>query len=133
MPLLKLPEPAIAERRYYVRIEEPRALTMEHDTESIGTDNLDHAMGQALQLIFRRDTQFESWLEQHSEPTPKGNPVEGHLHAHRLGGWCTVIQRAVASKASSPTFSPVPPESLSTFVGHFWSSAAIASLLKTNS
>jgi hypothetical protein len=36
----------------------------EHDTESLGTDNLDHVVGKALQLIFKRDTQFESWLEQ---------------------------------------------------------------------
>jgi len=71
MPRLKPPAPAIAERRYFARIEEPRALTMEHDTESLGTDNLDHVVGQALQLIFKRDTQFESWLERHPEPTPK--------------------------------------------------------------
>ena len=37
MPLLKPPEPVIAERRYFARIEEPLALTMEHDTESLGT------------------------------------------------------------------------------------------------
>ena len=63
-PIPRLRPPAIAECRYYVRIEEPRALTMEHDTESLGTDNLDHVVGQALQLIFKRDTQLESWLEQ---------------------------------------------------------------------
>jgi len=44
MPLPKLPEPVIAERRYFARIEEPLALTMEHDTEALGTDNLDHVV-----------------------------------------------------------------------------------------
>ena len=71
MPLPKLPEPVIAERRYFARIEEPLALTMEHDTEALGTDNLDHVVGQALRFIFERNTQFESWLEQHPYPTTK--------------------------------------------------------------
>jgi hypothetical protein len=71
MPLLKPPEPVIAQRRYYVRIEEPLALTMERYAEFLGTDNLDHVVSQALQFIFKRDTQFKSWLEEHPEPTPK--------------------------------------------------------------
>ena len=39
MPLLKPPEPQIAMRKFYVRIEEPLALTMERYAEFLGTDN----------------------------------------------------------------------------------------------
>ena len=48
MPLLKLPEPVIAQRRYFARIEEPLALTMERYAEFLGTDNLDHVVSQGL-------------------------------------------------------------------------------------
>ena len=71
MPLLKPPEPVIAQRRYYVRIEEPLALTMERYAEFLGTDNLDHVVSQALQFIFKRDSQFKSWLEQHPKPVKR--------------------------------------------------------------
>ena len=71
MPLLKPPEPQIAMRKFYVRIEEPLALTMERYAEFLGTDNVDHVISQALQFIFKRDSQFKSWLEQNPEPTPK--------------------------------------------------------------
>src|SRR6266704_3692944 len=37
MPLLKPPEPVIAQRRYSMRIEEPLALTMERYAEFLGT------------------------------------------------------------------------------------------------
>ena len=71
MPLLKPPEPQIVMRKFYVRIEEPLARTMECYAEFLGTDNLDHVVSQALQFIFKRDSQFKSWLEQNPEPTPK--------------------------------------------------------------
>lgn len=71
MPLLKPPEPVVIQRRYYLRIEESLAQTMERYAEFLGTDNLDHVVSQALQFIFKRDSQFRSWLEQHPEPTPK--------------------------------------------------------------
>ena len=71
MPLLKPPEPAIAQRRYYVRIEEPLAHTRERYAEFLGTASIDHVVTQALQFIFKRDGQFKSWLEQNPEPTPK--------------------------------------------------------------
>jgi hypothetical protein len=69
--LLRLPEPVIAQRRYCVRIEEPLALTMERYAEFLGTDDLEHVVSQAWQFIFKRDTQFKSWLKQHPEPTRK--------------------------------------------------------------
>jgi hypothetical protein len=67
MPLLKPPEPQIAVRKFYVRIEEPLALAMERYAEFLGADNLDHVVG----FIFKRDTQFKSWPEQNPETTPK--------------------------------------------------------------
>jgi hypothetical protein len=71
MPLLKPPDPQIATRRFFVRIEEPLALTMERYAEFLGTDNLDHVVSQALQFIFKRDTQFKSWLEKNPEATQR--------------------------------------------------------------
>jgi Isoprenylcysteine carboxyl methyltransferase (ICMT) family len=71
MPLPKPPEPVIAQRRYYVRIEEPLALTMERSAEFLGTNNLDQVGSQDPQFIFIRDSQIKSWLERHPEPTPK--------------------------------------------------------------
>ena len=35
MQLLKAPAPTVAKRRYYIRIEEPLALTMERYAESV--------------------------------------------------------------------------------------------------
>ncbi len=81
MPLLKPPEPQIAMRKFYVRIEEPLALTMGRYAEFLGTDNLDHVVSQALQFIFKRDTQFKSWLEQNPEATPK--PVRSKASSKR--------------------------------------------------
>jgi hypothetical protein len=73
MPLLRPPEPQIVVRKFYVRIEEPLARTMERYAEFLGTDNLDHVVSQALQFIFKRDSQFKSWLEQNPEGT--SNPL----------------------------------------------------------
>ena len=71
MPLLKPPESQVTVRRFYVRIEEPLALTMERYAEFLGTASIDHVVTQALQFIFKRSRQFKSWLEQNLEPTPK--------------------------------------------------------------
>ena len=71
MPLLKPPEPQIPVRRFYVRIEEPLTLTMERYAEFLGTASIDHVVTQALQFIFKRDSQFKSWLHQNPEPPPK--------------------------------------------------------------
>ncbi len=71
MPLLKPLEPQIAARRFYVRIEEPLTLTMESYAEFLGTASIDHVVTQALQFIFKRDSQFKSWLAQNPEPTPE--------------------------------------------------------------
>ena len=85
MPLLKPPEAAITQRRYYLRIEESLALTMERYAEFLGTASIDHVVTQALQFIFKRDSQFKSWLEQHPEPTPK-EPKAGSKSTASDGG-----------------------------------------------
>ena len=71
MPLLKPPEPPSPMRKFYLRIEEPLAQTMERYAEFLGTTSIDHVVTEALQFIFKRDNQFKSWLEQNPEPTPK--------------------------------------------------------------
>ncbi len=71
VPLLTPPEAAITQRRYYLRIEESLAQTMERYAEFLGTASIDHVVTQALQFIFKRDSQFKSWLAQNPEPTPK--------------------------------------------------------------
>ena len=44
---------------------------MERYAEFLGTASIEHVVAQALQFIFKRDTQFKSWLEENPEPTPK--------------------------------------------------------------
>ena len=76
MPLLKPPDPKIPTRKYYVRIEEPVALTMERYAEFLGTTNVEHVVTQALEFVFRKDTDFKEWLAQHPEPgTAKANAI----------------------------------------------------------
>ena len=58
-------------RKFFIRIEEPLALTMERYAEFLGTDNLNHVVAEALQFVFKRDNQFKSWLEQ--------NPDAAHM------------------------------------------------------
>ena len=67
MPLLKPPDPKIPTRKYYVRVEEPVARTMERYAEFLGTPSVDHVVTQALEFVFRKDTDFKKWLAQHPE------------------------------------------------------------------
>ena len=66
MPLLKPPEPRLATRRLYLRIDESLAQTAERYAEFLGTDKLDHVVSQALAFIFKRDAQFKHWLAEHA-------------------------------------------------------------------
>ena len=63
MPLLKPPEPTIAKRKYYVRLDEPLAATMERYAEFIGAHTADHVISQALEFVFKKDSDFREWLE----------------------------------------------------------------------
>ena len=65
MPLLKPPEPQLATRRLYMRIDESLAQTAERYAEFLGTNKLDHVISQALEFIFKRDSQFKHWLTEH--------------------------------------------------------------------
>jgi hypothetical protein len=69
MPLLKPPNPQLATRRLYLRIEESLAKTAERYAEFLGTPKLDHVVSQALEFIFKRDAQFKQWLAQHLPQT----------------------------------------------------------------
>ena len=71
MPLLKPPEPVTTQRRYYLRIDESLAQTMERYAEFLGTASIEHVVAQALQFIFKRDTQFKSWLAQNPNANPR--------------------------------------------------------------
>jgi len=64
MPLLKPPEPTVAKRKYYIRLDEPLAVTMEHYAEFIGAHTADHVISQALEFVFKKDGDFREWLEQ---------------------------------------------------------------------
>ena len=70
MSLLKPPKPLITKRKYYVRIEQPLAATMERYAEFLGT-SIDHVIAQALEFVFKRDAQFKAWLAQHPESTTR--------------------------------------------------------------
>ena len=63
MPLLKSPEPPVAKRKYYIRIAEPLAQTMERYAEFISANSIEHVISQALELVFRKDVEFRAWLE----------------------------------------------------------------------
>jgi hypothetical protein len=66
--LLKPPDPQIPRRKYYVRIEEPLALTMERYAELLGASSADHVIAQALEFVFRKDSDFKQWLAAHPQP-----------------------------------------------------------------
>ena len=80
MPLLKPPEPQLANRRLYLRIDETLARTAERYAEFLGTNKLDHVVSQALEFIFKRDSQFKHWLTEHPTESsvmssaPKSSP-----------------------------------------------------------
>jgi hypothetical protein len=73
MPLLKPPAPEIPKRKYYIRVEEPLAAKLEKYAEFLGARTIDHVIGQALDFVFRKDTEFAAWLADHSEPAPSND------------------------------------------------------------
>jgi len=72
MPLLKSPESPIVKRKYYIRIAEPLAHTMERYAEFISANSVEHVISQALELVFRKDSEFRAWLEKY----PSGKKTE---------------------------------------------------------
>ena len=63
MPLLKPPKPPVSKHKYYIRLDEPLALTMERYAEFIGANSADHVITQALELVFKKDSDFRDWLQ----------------------------------------------------------------------
>jgi len=88
MPLLKGPEPTVAKRKYYVRLDEPLAVTMERYAEFIGARSADHVISQALEFVFKKDGDFREWLEK--------NPMRGSEPGLRKAN---VIRRGESAKA----------------------------------
>jgi len=67
MPLLRKPSPVIPKRQYHVRILEPLAVKMERYAEFLGAPNIDHVIAEALDFVFRKDSDFNSWLADHPQ------------------------------------------------------------------
>jgi hypothetical protein len=71
MPLLRPPDPQILTRKFYVRIEEPLAVTLDQYAEFLGATAIDHVINQALEFVFRKDGDFKEWLSQNPQPGPR--------------------------------------------------------------
>jgi len=87
MPLLKRPAPVIPKRQYHVRIQEPLALKMERYAEFLGAANIDHVIGEALDFVFKKDTDFNAWLAEHPEGSDSAGakPVRRRAKANGTG------------------------------------------------
>jgi hypothetical protein len=71
MPLLRPPDPQVPKRKFYVRIEEPLAVRLDRYAEFLGTTGIDHVVNQALEFVFRKDSDFKEWLSQNPQPAPR--------------------------------------------------------------
>lgn len=71
MPLLRPPDPQVPKRKFYVRIEEPLAVTLDRYAEFLGTTGIDHVVNQALEFVFRKDSDFKGWLSQNPQPAAR--------------------------------------------------------------
>src|ERR1700722_6729502 len=74
MPLLDPPKPEMPKRKYYVKIDEPLAIMMEKYAEFIEAGSIDHVIAQALDFVFRKDTDFKAWLADGSGTAPSSPP-----------------------------------------------------------
>jgi hypothetical protein len=83
MPLLKPPEPTVAKRKYYIRLDEPLAVTMERYAEFIGAHSADHVISQAVEFVFKKDSDFREWLEKN--PSRISQPSLRKANAIRPG------------------------------------------------
>ena len=93
MPLLKPPDPQVPKRKYYLRIEEPLALSLERYAQFIGASSVDHVIAQALEFVFRKDTEFRDRFDEH--------PPEGS-HPTKLQRQKTNATSVDSGKASEP-------------------------------
>ena len=102
MPLLRPPDPKVPARKFYVRIEEPLALTLDRYAEFLGTTGIDHVVNQALEFVFRKDTDFKEWLAQHPESALRKNLGQRKTSRSSLntttvaaGGAATHVEEAI--------------------------------------
>ena len=73
MPLLTPRDPKVPTTKFYVRIEEPLAITLDRFAEFLGTIGVDHVVNQAWEFVFRKDTAFKKWLAQCPESALRKN------------------------------------------------------------
>ena len=92
MPLLKPPEPTVAKRKYYIRLDETLAVTMERYAEFIGAHTADHVISQALEFVFKKDSDFREWLGKNPMRVPN-----------------RVYERQMQPDAESQQKRPIPP------------------------
>jgi|SRR5579862_216838 len=71
IPLLRPPDPQLPKRKFYVRIDEALAVTLDRYFEFLGTTSVDHVVNQALAFVFRKDGDLKEWLSQNSQPLPR--------------------------------------------------------------
>ena len=87
MPLLKRPAPVVPRRQYHVRIREPLALKMERYAEFLGSARIDRVIAEALDFVFKKDTDFNAWLAEHPEGSNStgAKPVRRRAEANGTG------------------------------------------------
>ena len=98
MPLLRPPDPQVSKRKFYVRIEEPLAVTLDRYAEFLGATGIDHVVNQALQFVFRKDGDFKEWLSRNPQPAPR-RTLSQRKNA-----------RSVPNSAAAPQGSQEPPQ-----------------------
>jgi hypothetical protein len=98
MPLLKPPAPEVTKRKYYVRIDEPVAQQMEKYAQFLGSKTVDYVIAEALDFVFKKDTQFHAWLAEHpgSPPTKPGK-----ANASKPNGSTIAAQKAPETAATA--------------------------------
>lgn len=90
MALLKKPAPVITKRQYHIRIDEPLAVKAERYAEFLGAKTIDHVITEALDYVFRKDSEFNAWLAEHPDRSPakaasgNGSKPNGTMAAEEL-------------------------------------------------
>lgn len=96
MALLKKPAPIIKKRQYHIRIDEPLADKTERYAEFVD-GNIDHVVSEALDFVFKKDSEFIQWLAKH--PAPAKTPEPETLKAKPNGTMAGEIDRGTAATA----------------------------------
>jgi hypothetical protein len=97
MALLKKPAPVITRRQFHIRIDEPLAIKAERYAEFIEAKTIDHVVSEALDYVFKKDSQFIDWLAKH--PAPASKPEPEAPKAKPNGTMAGEIDRKIAATA----------------------------------